>query len=88
MVEPRQGILVPPALEAKVRVLTTVRRNFKEPFLFHVVKLLLIHQISKHSRTINGGQTRFDQEDRIGSIALDFKVVVYELLLNHLNLPP
>ena len=88
MVEPTLDILMPPMLEAKVRVLTTVRSNFREPFLFHVVKLLLIHQISKHSCTFNGGQTRLDQEDRIGSISLDLKVVGYEFLLNHLNLPP
>ena len=88
MVDPRLGILMPPMIEAKVRVLTTVRSNFREPFLFHVVKLLLIHQISKHSCTFNGGQTRFDQEDMIGSISLDLKVVGYELLLNGPNLPP
>ena len=88
MVEPRLGILMPPALEAKVRIFTIVRRNFREYFLFHIVKLLLIHKISKDSRTFNGGQTRFDQEDRIGSISLDLKVVGYEFLLNHLNLPP
>ena len=32
MVEPGLGILMPPAVEAKVRVLTTVRSNFREPF--------------------------------------------------------
>ena len=88
MVELGLGILMPLVLEAKVRVLTTVISNFREPFLFHVVKLLLIHQISEHSRTLNGGQTRFDQEDRIGSISFDLKVVGYEFLLNHVNLPP
>ena len=87
MVVPRLGTLMPPVLEAKVRVLTTYRSNFRESLLFHVVKFLLIHQISKHSHTFNGGQTRFDQEDMIGSIYLDLKVVCYEFLLNHLQLP-
>ena len=87
MVEPNLGILMPPTLEAKVGVLTKVRSNFSEPFAFHVVNILLIHQISKHSCTFNGGQTKFDQEDRIGSISLDLKVASYEFLLNHLNLP-
>ena len=49
VVEPGLGILMPPALEVKVRVLTTVRRNFREPFGFHIVKILLVDQISKHS---------------------------------------
>ena len=88
MVESRLGILIPLALEAKVGVLTNVRRNFLEPFEFQVVNLLLIHQISKHSHTFNGGQINFDQEDMIGSISLDIYVVGYEFLLNHLNLPP
>ena len=78
---------MPPTLEEKVRVLSTVRRNFREPFLLHVVKLLIINHISKYRCTFNGGQTRFDQEDRIGNISLDLKVVGYEFLLNHLNLP-
>ena len=68
---------MPLMLEAKVKVLTTVRRNFREPFLFHVVKPLLIHQISKHSHTLNGGLTSFNQENNIGSISLDVKDVGY-----------
>ena len=46
---------------------------------------LLIHEISKHSRTFNGGHPSFDQEDRIGSISLDLEVIGYELVLDYLN---
>ena len=60
-VEPRVGILMPSALEAQEGVLIEVRRNFWELVGFQVVKLLLIHQISKHSCTFNEGQTSFDQ---------------------------
>ena len=88
MVEPGLGILMPPTLEAKVMVLTIGRSNFRETFLFHVVKLLHIHQISKHRCNFNGGQTRFDQGDKIGGISHDLMVVGYELILNHLNIPP
>ena len=61
-------------------VLTKVRSNFWEPLGFNIVKLLLINQISKHSHAFNGGQTKFDQEDRIGSSSLDLEVIGYELL--------
>ena len=88
MVEPGLGILMPPMLEAQVRVLNIVRSNFREPCLFHVFKLLLIHQISKHSHAFNGGQTRFNHKDKIQIISLDLKVVGYEFILNLLNIPP
>jgi len=78
IVEPRLSILMSPTLEVKVGVLTKVKSNFWEPLRFHVVKLLLIHQISKHSCTFNGRQTNFDQDDRIVSISLDLEVVGYE----------
>ena len=77
---------MPPALEVKVGVLTKVRSNLWEPLRFHVVKLLLIHHISKHSHTFNGGQSIFDQEDRIGSISLDIEIICYEFLLDHINI--
>ena len=77
---------MPPVLKVQVRVLTKARSNFWKPLGFHIVKLLLIHKISKHGRTFNGGHANFDQEDRIGSISLDLKVIGYELLSDHLNL--
>ena len=52
------------------------------------MKILLIHQICKHSRTFNLGQANFDKEDMIQSISLDVEVVGYELLLDHLNISP
>jgi len=88
MVEPRLGSLVPPTLEAQVGILTKVRSNFGKPLQFHAVKILLIHQIPKHSHDFNGGNASFDHEDRIGNIYLYLEVVGYELLLSHLNISP
>lgn len=79
--EPRLSIVMSPTLEAQVWVLNKVRSNFWEPLGFHIVKLLLIHNISKHSHAFNGGQTNFNQEDMIGSISL-----YLEFLSNHLNI--
>ena len=79
---------MPPKLGAHVWVLPNVRSNFLGPLGFHIVKILLIHQICKHSRTFNGGQANFNKEDMIQSISLDVEVVGYELLLDHLNISP
>jgi len=79
---------MPATLGAYVWVLTKFRINFWAPLAFHIVKLLLIHQICKHSCTFNGAQTNFDQEDMIGSISLDVEVVGYELLLDRLDISP
>ena len=88
MVEERLGILMPSTLEVKVGVLTKVIRNFWELLGFHVVNLLLIHQISKHSHTSYGEQVSFDQQDRIGNISPYLKVKGYEFLSNHLKISP
>ena len=79
---------MPASIGSEVGVLARVRSNFGEPLGFHLVNLLLIHQICKHTRTFNGGQANFDEEDMIGSISLVVEVVGYELLLDHLNISP
>ena len=56
---------MPPMLEAKVGVLTKVRSKFGKPLGFHVVKLLLIHEILKHSPAFNRGETIFDQKGKV-----------------------
>ena len=63
-----------PTLKAKVGVFTIARNNMWDAFGFHVVNILLIRHIYKHSYTFNGVKTNFLQEDRIGSISLDIKV--------------
>ena len=60
MVEPILHILKSPRLEAKLGVLATVRCNFRKPLGFHVVKLLLIHEILKHS-VFNRVEQNFNQ---------------------------
>jgi len=79
---------MPPKLGAHVWDFTEVRSNFWGNLGFHIVKILLIHQICKLSRTFNGGQANFDEEDMIGIISLAVEVVGYELLLDHLNISP
>ncbi len=88
MVEPELGILMSTSLEPKMWILTRVRRNFGEPPNFHARQILLIHQIPKHSHAFNGGNTSFNQENRVGSITFILEVVVYKLLLDHFNLSP
>lgn len=79
---------MPPKLGAPAWVFTKARSNFWGPPGFHIVKLILIHQICKLSRTSSGRQANFDEEDMIGIISLAVEVVGYELLLDHLNISP
>lgn len=84
MVEPRLNIFMSSTLEIEVGVLDRVGSNFGKPLGFHVVRLILVHQVPKHSHAFNGGNVSFDQEDRIGNVFFNLEVVGYKLLLNHL----
>ena len=69
-------------LETEVGILARVRSEFGEPLGFHVVKLLLIHQIPKHSDDFNRGMASFNQEDRVESISFKIEVVGYKFLVD------
>ena len=71
MAEPRLGILIQASLELEVGVLARVRSKFWEPLGFHVVNILLIHQIHKHSHDFNEGNASLNQKDRVGIISFN-----------------
>ena len=43
--------------------------------VFHVIYLILVHQLSIHSDAFDGGKTHFYKENMIGCFALNFEVI-------------
>ena len=54
--------------------------------IFHVIYLILVHQVSIQSDAFDGGKTHFYKENMIGSIAFNFEVICDKTFLNLLNL--
>ena len=49
---------------------------------------MLVHQVPSHSHAFDGGNTHFYEENRISCIAFNFEVIIYNPLLDLINLPP
>ena len=77
MIYPRIDIVMPSLLEMRV-VLTGIRIYVMKHLVFHVGYLVLVYYIPSHRYVLNGGKTRFYEEDGMGCISFNFHIIGYK----------